>query len=380
MTKKKIVFIIRDLGYGGAQRQLVTLVKDFDKEKFDVIVLHFYSGGHLEKDLEERNIPVISLEKQGRWDLLGFYWRLIRQLKQIKPDLLHTYMEESNIIVILLKPFFPEIPIIWGMRMSQAPANSVDWLGNMLSKLESFLSHTVDLIIVNSHAGKEDCLSYGFPAEKTVVVSNGIDTERFKPDRKLGVKVRVEWGISENQILIGLVGRIYPQKDHPNFLQAAALLCKEYQDLRFVCVGSGPDKNYIQELYHLAEELGISKRVIWAGARGDMHAVHNALDIAISASAFGEGFGNTIGEAMACGVPCVVTDVGDSAWIVKDTGVVVPPHNSEALAAGCRKLIDLSIPEKLVLQEKATKKILKYFSVKQLVETTQLYCLKTLSR
>jgi glycosyltransferase involved in cell wall biosynthesis len=379
MTKKKIVFIIRDLGYGGAQRQLVTLVKDFDKEKFDVTVLHFYSGGHLEKDLKESNIPVISLEKQGRWDLLGFCWRLIRQLKQIEPDLLHTYMGESNIIAILLKPFFPAIPIIWGMRMSQAPANSVDWLGNILGKLESLLSHAVDLIIVNSHAGKEDCLSYGFPAEKMVVVSNGIDTERFKPDREVGVKVRVEWGISENQILIGLVGRIYPQKDYPNFLQAAALLCKEYQDLRFVCVGTGPDKNYVQELYYLAEKLGISQRVIWAGARGDMGAVHNALDIAISASAFGEGFGNTIGEAMACGVICVVTNVGDSAWIVGDTGVVVPPHNSEALAVGIKRLIELNSDEKIALQEKARRKIVECFSVDNLVKTTMSHCLQTLS-
>ncbi|MEH1770972.1 MAG: glycosyltransferase [Nostoc sp.] len=379
MTKKKIVFIIRDLGYGGAQRQLVTLVKDFDKEKFDVMVLHFYSGGHLEKDLKERNIPVISLEKQGRWDLLGFCWRLTRQLKQIKPDLLHTYMGESNIIAILLKPFFPGIPIIWGMRVSQSPANSVDWLGNILNKLESLLSHTVDLIIVNSHAGKEDCLSYGFPAEKMVVVSNGIDTEHFKPERELGVKVRGEWGISETQILIGLVGRIYPQKDYPNFLQAAALLCKEYQDLRFVCVGTGPDNNYVQELYHLAEGLGISKRVIWAGARGDMRAVHNALDIAISASAFGEGFGNTIGEAMACGVPCVVTDVGDSAWIVGDSGVVVPPHDSKALAVGMKRLIELNYHERIALQEKARRKIVECFSVDNLVGTTMLHCLQILS-
>ncbi|MBW4646791.1 MAG: glycosyltransferase [Goleter apudmare HA4340-LM2] len=376
---KKIVFLIRDLGYGGAQRQLVTLVKDFDKQKFDVTVLHFYSGGPLEKDLKESNIPVICLEKQGRWDLLGFFWRLIRYLKQIKPDLVHTYMGESNIIGILLKPFFPSTSIIWGVRISQSPANAFDWLGNTLSKLESRLSHLVNLIIVNSHSGRRDYLSYGFPGEKMVVVSNGIDTERFQPDKAAGDKVRAEWGISENQILIGLVGRIYAQKDHPNFLRAASLLCKESPDVRFVCVGTGPDQNYIQEMYQLTEELGISKRVIWAGVRADMRAVHNALDIAVSASAFGEGFGNTIGEAMACGIPCVVTDVGDSAWIVGDTGVVVPPHNSEALAAGIKQLIEINSDEKKVLREKARDKISEHFSVENLVSNTISYCLQTLS-
>jgi glycosyltransferase involved in cell wall biosynthesis len=377
--KKNILFIIRDLGYGGAQRQLVTLVKDFDKEKFDITVLHFYSGGFLEKDLKERDISVISLEKQGRWDVLGFLWNLIQYLKQIRPDIVHTYMGESNILAVLLKPFFPSTRIIWGMRMSQTPTEAVDWLGNLLGKLESFLSRAVDLIIVNSHAGKEDCLNYGFPAEKMVVVSNGIDTERFQPNQEAGVKVRAEWGILENQIVIGLVGRIYSQKDHPNFLRAVALLCKDYENLCFVCVGTGPDKSYIQEMYQIAEELGVSSRVIWAGARADMHAVHNAFDIAVSASAFGEGFGNTIGEAMACGIPCVVTDVGDSAWIVGDTGVVVPPHNSKALAAGIKQLIELEPDQKTTLQEKARKKIVECFSVDKLVSTTQSHCLRMLN-
>jgi glycosyltransferase involved in cell wall biosynthesis len=379
MTKQKIVFIIRDLGYGGAQRQLVTLVRDFDKQKFDVTVLHFYSDSPLEKYLKEREIPVISLEKRGRWDLLGFSWRLARHLKQIKPDLVHTYMAESNIIAIFLKPFFPSTRIIWGIRRSQSPTDIVDWLENILGKLHTLLSHAADLIIVNPHASRKDYLSYGFPAEKMVVVSNGIDTERFKPDRELGVKVRLEWGISENQIVIGLVGRMYPQKDHPNFLRAAALLCKEYQDVCFVCVGTGLNQNYIQEMYQITEELGISNRVIWAGARADMPAVHNAFDIAVSASAFGEGFGNTIGEAMACGVTCVVTDVGDSAWIVGDTGIIVPPHNSEALAAGIKRLIELNYDERIALKEKARRKIIECFSVDKLVATTMSYCLQILS-
>lgn len=378
MKKKKIVFIIRDIAYGGAQRQLVTLVKNFDQEKFDMTVLHFYSHSPLGQELKDRNIRVISLEKQGRWDLLGFCWRLIRHLQQIKPDLVHTYMGESNIMIILLKPFLPTTRIIWGIRNSQCPANAADWLGNILGKLESLLSHTVDLIIVNSHVGKKDYFNYGFPVNKMVVVSNGIDTERFKPNREIGVKVRAEWGISENQILIGLVGRIYPQKDHPNFLKAAELLCREYPNLSFVCVGTGPDQNYIQQIYHLAEDLGISNRVIWTGARGDMPAVHNALDIAVSASAFGEGFGNTIGEAMACGVLCVVTDVGDSAWIVGDAGVVIPPHNSEALAMGIKQLIELNLHQRTDLQEKARRKIVESFSVDNLVNNTMSYCLQNL--
>jgi glycosyltransferase involved in cell wall biosynthesis len=377
--RTKIAFLIRDLDYGGAQRQLVTLVKDFDKQKFDVTVLSFYSDSPLAKDLKDSGIPFISLEKKNRWDIISFFWRLVRHLKEIKPDVLHSYMGESNTIAIFLQAFFPSTRIIWGIRVSQTPTEAYDWLGNFLFKLERLLSNFADLIIFNSHAAKEDYVTLGYPPAKTVVVSNGIDTERFQPDKEAGAKVRTEWGISQEEILIGLVGRLYPQKDHPNFLRTAAILSKDFQNVRFVCVGTGPDNDYNQQLYKLTEELGIKEKVIWTGARADMRAVHNALDIAVSASAFGEGFGNVIGEAMACGIPCVVTDVGDSAWIVGDTGIIVPPQDPQALASACSQLIKLSAAEKIALQEKVRRKIIECFSVKKLVETTQSFCLKTLS-
>jgi glycosyltransferase involved in cell wall biosynthesis len=287
-------------------------------------------------------------------------------------------MAESNIIAILLKPFFPATRIIWGIRCSKMNMDHYDWLSHLLSKIDIFLFRFADLIIINSHAGKKYLLSCGFSDKKMVVVPNGIDTNRFQPDQEAGIKVRSEWGISNQTILIGLVGRLDPQKDHPNFLKAAALLCQQYENLQFICVGSGNDSSYIAGIYQLTEDLGISKQVIWAGRRTDMPAVHNALNIAVSASAFGEGFGNTIGEAMACGVLCVVTDVGDSAWIVGDTGVVVPPDDSEALAAGIRELIELNSDDKKVWQEKARKKIVDCFSVDNLVNTTMSYCLQTL--
>jgi glycosyltransferase involved in cell wall biosynthesis len=206
-----------------------------------------------------------------------------------------------------------------------------------------------------------------------VVISNGIDTERFQPDSEAGAKVRSEWGISEKIILIGLVGRLDPMKDHPTFLKAAALLCKEREDVHFVCVGIGSE-HYTLELQQLTSELDISEKVIWAGGRSDMPTVHNALNIASSSSSYGEGFANVIGEAMACGVPCVVTDVGDSAWIVGDTGIVVPPKNPEALAAGWNSLLNLAVTERVALAEKARKTIVENFSLRNLVQKTEFHC------
>jgi glycosyltransferase involved in cell wall biosynthesis len=295
--KKKVVFLIRDLNYGGAQRQLVTLVKALNQENcFDLTVLHFYSGGPLLKDLIDHGITTISLEKQERWDVLGFFWRFFWHLKRIQPDVLHGYLGESNLVTIFVKPFFPSTRIIWGIRGSNTPSGRYGWLGSLLFQLERLLSSFTDLIVVNSHTGKADYVNQGFAPDKMVVISNGIDTERFQSDSEAGAKMRSEWGISENTILIGLVGRLAPMKDHHTFLKAAALLSKERQDVRFVCVGVG-EENYTKELYQLTDDLGISEKIIWAGGRSDMLAVFNALNIACSSSSDGEGFANVVGES-----------------------------------------------------------------------------------
>ncbi|MBH8571658.1 glycosyltransferase [Nostocaceae cyanobacterium CENA369] len=366
---KKIAFIIRDLNFGGAQRQLVTLAKGLDRQGFDVSILYFYPGGPLEKDLKDTNISVICLEKRGRWHLFSFFWSLIWHLKQIRPHVLHGYLAESNLIAILLKPFLPATKIIWGIRESKGNLQDYDWLSKLIFRLENFLSHLTDLIIVNSYAGQAYYLTHQVSADKMLVISNGIDTERFQPDREAGAKVRAEWGISQNTILIGLVGRINPIKDHPTFLKTAALLAEERTDVRFVCVGVGSE-TYTRELYQLTKELNISDKVLWTGGRADMSAVHNALNIAVSSSCYTEGFSNVIGEAMACGVPCVVTDVGDSAWIVGDRGIVVPPKNPKALKNGMKKLIE-NLGTNNFNGAHIRQRIVEHFSVQQLVLKTE---------
>jgi glycosyltransferase involved in cell wall biosynthesis len=364
--KKRVAFIIRDLNYGGAQRQLITLLKGMDKQSFDVTLLYFYSGGPLLKDLKDSGCRIICLKKQERWDVLGFFWHLFQHLKTIHPDVLHGYLGESNLVTMFLKPFFPSTRIIWGIRESNTTPDLYGWLGRILSLLESSLSAFTDLIVVNSHAGKDYYLSPGYAPDKMVVISNGIDTERFQPDSEAGAKVRAEWGVSENTILSGLVARLDPMKDHPTFLKAAALLSQEKQDVRFVCVGVG-DETYAKVLYQLTNHLGISEQVIWAGGRSDMPKVYNALNIASSSSSYGEGFANVIGEAMACGVPCVVTDVGDSAWIVGNTGIVVPPKNSEALVAGRKASL---ANDRIKIEVKMRSRIVENFSVVLLIENT----------
>jgi glycosyltransferase involved in cell wall biosynthesis len=209
-------------------------------------------------------------------------------------------------------------------------------------------------------------LARGFHAQRFIVIHNGTDTRQFKPDRESGKLIRKAWGVAEQTVLIGLVARLDPMKDHQTFLKAAAILVAADSDIRFVCVGSGPE-NYAADLCRLAEEYGISSGLIWAGQRDDMPAVYNALNIVCSSSV-SEGLPNTIAEAMACGVPCVVTNVGDSALLVGETGIVVPPNDPQALADGLKEGLNLLTSEQ---RPNPRSRIEARFGVGQLKEKTE---------
>jgi len=145
------------------------------------------------------------------------------------------------------------------------------------------------------------------------------------------------WGIADDAFVIGCVARFDPMKDHRNFLAAAASFARTHPEARFVCVGYGP-ASYLHELKAYARALGLTDRLVWADASGAVRSAYNAFDIATLASAFGEGFPNVVGEAMACGIPVVATDVGDVRRLVREHGEVVPPRNPDAVAAGWARL------------------------------------------
>jgi glycosyltransferase involved in cell wall biosynthesis len=193
------------------------------------------------------------------------------------------------------------------------------------------LARFADLAIANSHAGHDYVVEHGFSPGKTIVIPNGIDTDRFQPDLNGRAAIRAELGIAEDEVLIGRVGRLAPQKDYPTFLRAASLIARQLPKSRFVCVGAGSDA-FTAELKALAQELELGERVQWLGARDEMPAIYSALDLNVSSSVFGEGTPNAVAEAMACGVPCVVTDIGDSAITVGNLGRVVPAEDPDALA------------------------------------------------
>jgi len=202
-----------------------------------------------------------------------------------------------------------------------------------------------------------------------VVIPNGIDTNLFAPDLSARQRQRALWGIDEGATLVGIVGRLDPMKDHRTFLQAVSKVLSKRNDVLFVCVGDG-NINYLEDLQQYSEELGISENIRWQPGQVNIEDVYNALDVLVSTSAFGEGFSNTLAEAMACGVRCVATDVGDARRVLLDTGVVVPPGNSSAVADGILTLLDSDDRENSKFKKLAIDHIRKNYSIDQLVSNT----------
>lgn len=366
--RPRLLLLARSLNQGGAQRQLVTLACGLRARGWDVSVARFYAGDRWEEELRRADVTLHDLRKRGRWDVLAFLFRFARLLRTERPTILHGYLCVPNLLTVLLRPLSPSTRIVWGIRASNMDLSRYDWLARLTFFLACRTACLADLVIVNSHAGRDYHIAHGYPRHKTLVIPNGIDTERFQFDAAGRRRLRTEWGIPTEAVLIGLVGRLDPMKDHPTFLRATALLMQRDVRCRFVCVGDGP-LEYANQLRREAQALGLDDRLIWVGASDDMASVYSAFDIACSSSS-SEGLPNVVIEAMACSRPCVVTDVGDSAAVVGDTGWIVPAYDPAALSNALAHLLYLDPDSRARLGVQARMRIVEQFSVERMVEAT----------
>ncbi len=361
----KVAFLARSLHVGGAEIQLVTLAAAL-RHTHETAIVTFYPGGPLEERVRAAGVPLHCIGKRHRWDLPGFAWRLRHVLRALRPDILQTFLGPPNVAGIFLRP--PGARLAWGVRASDMDFGHYDWSHRQVFQLERRLSRFADRIVCNSYAGQDFVRAAGFASERMDVIPNGIDTVRFAPDPPAGADLRRELRLDGP--VVGLVARLDPMKDHPTFLRAAQILAAQRPDVRFVCVGSGAQP-YEQAMRAQARELGLEDRVVWAGPRTDMQRVYNAFDVATLSSAFGEGFPNVLGEAMACGVPCVATDVGDSARVIAALGTVVPRRDAAALAAAWGSLLAKRADERRALGRAARQWIEDNFGVEAMVARTE---------
>ena len=363
----RLCFLIRSLHPGGAERQLVELVKRLDPSKFRVSVLTFYSGGQLEQELTGSSVELVSLQKQGRWDVAGFVNRTRAAVAARQPHIVHGYLGVANELALMTGRLCGA-RVAWGIRSSHLDFSEYDWSYAATFRGGAALSRFVDLIIYNSFAGLRHYTAHGYRPRREVVIANGIDVTRFRFDAGARNRVRSEWGIEPGETLVGLVGRADPMKNILLFLDAARQLQKTGA-WRFVCVGD-TNTEYGRQVRASAAALELGRSIVWAGARADMPAVYSALDTLVLSSRFGEGFPNVLVEAMACEVPCVTTDVGDARDIVGETGWVVPIGEAAAIAKACSASAAEAESIRTNRKRAARQRAADRFSSQQLVDRT----------
>lgn len=333
----KVLFFIRSMVVGGSQRQLAMLARGLQRRGHDVAVVVFYTGSEIGAVRQDSGLRLISLGKTGRWDALGPLVRLRRLLVQERPDIVYAFQPTQSALAALLLPARQAPKLVFGVRAASVEFDRYDSLSALTYRLEAWLSRRADLIIANAQAVRADAIKRGMPPGRVAAVPNGIDVQAMQPDSGAGRAQRRAWGISDDAFVIGCVARFDPMKDHATFLAAAAEFGREHPDARFVCVGDGA-ATYRNGIKALAASLGLDRCLVWAGEMDDLRGAYNAFDVATLSSAFGEGFPNVIGEAMACGIPVAATDVGDSRLIVGEFGEVVAPRRPDLLASAWSRL------------------------------------------
>ena len=365
------MFLVRSLDLGGAERQLVALSQGLQRRGHEVSIAVFYGGGRFEAELRAHRIAVHDLRKLGRWDVSRFMLRLARLVRELKPDILHAYME-ANVLAAALKPFFPSTRLVWGIRSAKSDFSKYGKLARIYPRLERMFARLPDAVIVNSTAARRRAIANGLVEGKITVVPNGIDCDVFRPDPEGRVALRAKWNIPDGEILVGMVARLDPVKNHPNFLRAAARVAATRLDVRFVCISDATSSpGYRQRLGELAAELGLADRLTWADEGKVSGAVYSALDVVVLSSNVGESFPNVIGEAMACGKPAVTTDSGDAALIVDDPRAVAPPNDSVALARCILSALDQVHPGR-PFSERLRGRIESMYSLATLASRTEL--------
>lgn len=334
----RIALFTRSLNAGGTERQVVLLARGLKARGHDVTVMLFQSSGTaLEREVAASGVALVPVGKSGRWDLLGFFLRLVRAARAVRPQALYAFLPTSNILAVLLRPFLPGARVVLGVRASDMDLSRYDWLSRLSYRVEGRLAPLADAAIANAERGRELAVARGFPAARIAVVPNGIDGDRFRPDAALRRSVRAGWSIPEGVTLIGVVARLDPMKGHRVFLAAAQRMLARRPDLRFVAVGGGSER---EALVAETASLGLDGHVQFYSERPDIEAVMNALDLFVLPSVFGEGSSNALAEAAATGLRCVATDVGASRQILGEEGGIVPPGDSQALADACLAALD----------------------------------------
>lgn len=328
-ARTRVAYVIGELGKGGAEYQLVELLRHLDRDRWDPHLTVLSQGGYWAEEVRRLDVPVVELPRRGHGDL-GRVLELRRTLTRIAPDVLHTVLWAANCYGRLAAAGLGIPRVVTAER-------------NVIARprwevaIERVLDPLTDVYLVNAAAVAQELERHGLSGAKMRVVRNGVDLGRFPRFAVERHAARAALGFVPERRLVAQVGRLAPQKDYPTYLRAAAVVGAGHPDVDFLVVGAGPER---EALERLARELGIVDRVRWLGLRHDVPAILAAVDVLVLASRF-EGLPNVVIEAMAAGAAVVATDVGGCRELVESgrEGSLVAPARPEAIATAVSALL-----------------------------------------
>lgn len=362
----KIAHIITSLNTGGAETTLLRVVSKMDRGRFENSVFSIMGEGKLAGAVRESGTPVYCAGLNSRFPNPLLLYKLIRRIRDYRPDVIQTWLYHADFVGSLATSFGVNAPVIWNLRCSELGPEDASWsLRRLIGLLARWSPSVPTAVIVNSGPGKAAHEAIGYRPARWEIIPNGFDMPQYPHGEEARLRARKTIGIDGYTPLVGIVGRHAPIKDHALFLEGAGILLKTIPDCRFALVGNGLDRGD-HKLMERIESLGLADAVILMGERPDATEIMAAFDVGALTSR-SEGFPNVVAEMMACGVPCVVTDVGESAEIVGEFGAVVARGDAVALAREWERLLAMPREERAKLGEGARERIGTRYSIERVV-------------
>lgn len=355
----KIVHIINQVSAAGAETMLLNLVLRLKDQGLDQVVFTLMPGGALLGVFQANAVEVRDIGMKKGVPSLRAMLQLNKVIAQAKPDVVHGWLYHASLAATLVTP--RTIPVIWGIHHSLTSLAQEKQLTQMIIKTGSRLKNRVARYVFVSKTSQRQHLEIGYPSEKSETIPNGFDLLRFRPDQSVRQAVRNEWGFADEDIVIGNAARYHPMKNHIGLVRSFSKLAKQFHNVKLVLIGRDIDGNNVELKAFIAEAM-LENQVFLLGEQRDMERLMNAFDLYVSAS-YSEAFPLVIGEAMACGVPCVATDIGDCRDIIDNTGRLVKPGDDAGLMQAMGKLICLTAKQRKELGYAARQRIEAYYSL-----------------
>ena len=360
----KIIHIITGLGDGGAEHTLFKICK-YDKLNKHIVISLKGSGKYLPL-LNKLGVKVYCLNVN--FFSINKFFFLINLLRSLKPDLVQTWLVHADFIGSLAARLAGIKNIIWNVRYSKIEIGKAKIKTILIIKVLSKLSYFIPkLIIIVSKKAKKIYQDEGYDKKKLKFIPNGYDLSILKVNKNKKIDFQKKIGIKKQMPLIGCVARFDPLKDHLNLLNSISLI--RLKNINFFCVLVGTNINKSKILINEIKRLKLNDCIKLLGPTKNISEVMNSIDILVQSSR-SEGFPNVVAEAMAHKTPCIVTNVGDSSYIVGNTGWVVPPNEPVKLAKAIQLAFnEISTKNWVKRCNKARERIRKKFSMGKMIES-----------